>query len=283
MKETLADKKAQLHASGWPPVPTDAETIRRIGTSRRRNRRAVVASVAAIGCLALVVPFGVSWLGEDPGNSQPPSNADEANEPGYRPTAGYRGVGALGLIFEVPTTWSDGDIACDGSPRSDTVIFGGGRDCLVPDPPKVSSLRVINAKADLVADAVAAASSSPVTDVDGVSVRMSPLHQADGSWTFAVLAEQGDVVVVATSQDKAILEQIRDTLRAVPEGWIVVPDVGPQPADAAAEQLRGRGFTVRVEDLHAPGHQPGSWVSTDPMVGAVVKQNSSIVIKRATP
>lgn len=255
----------------------------RPGASRQK-RRFVVAAVAAAACLMVLGPWGVRMLADLPGDSMSDSaSGGSASE--YRVADGYRGVGALGLIFEVPESWSDGDVACDGSPRSDTVVFGSGALCRVLNPPKVSSLRILPTGDQVAASAVAAARASEVVDVGGVRVRVSPVQQLeDGAWTFSVLDEHddlGDLVVIATSQDKGVVDRIRNTLREVPAGWVVVPDLRLATVDDGSARLRDMGLDVSVRDQDAPGHKPGSIVSTDPLMGSVVKHGSTVTINRA--
>ncbi len=145
---------------------------------------------------------------------------------------GYRGV-----AVEVPSAWGVNETRC-GTPMNDTVDFrphrGGDQRCLVPQ--HASSLTWAPLGYPRAAGDIGAA--KPVRDVAGLDVRRTPTtwNRCSPSslptlpclsttlWHGAVVVPSLDVVIWVDSRDKAIVREILDSVRPIPEGYTAVPD-----------------------------------------------------------
>lgn len=227
------------------------------------------AGLVALASLAVVLMHGSSTATQRPARSEA-SRLDVAT--------GYRAVGSLGLVFEVPETWGTGEVACDGSPVSDTVAFGGGRDCAVPHPPRVSSLLLTHSTNRQVAAVLDELDLSPA-QIGRTQVELSEVREVHGLWTFAVTDAQGDVALLR-AKDQAVATHAHAALRDVPPGYVLIDVSGSHPAEVAAE-LRALGLDPHVARVPAQGR--AGIVGLDPPLASVVPRGSRIAVELADP
>lgn len=261
-------------ATSWPQtVPEGASLVRQAAERRHRRRRGlqVAAAVMVVGAIA-AVPLAVRGL-----DANPPGDrvAGPVSTDGLGVAPGYRPVGVFGLVFEVPDSWGSEQLACDGSPTADTVAFGSGRDCLVLDPPRVSSLIIANRTDSRVADVLDRVDAVPGR-YGSVTVEVSAPVRLEGLWTFMVDGG-GEKVAVFRSVEAAPAQHAHEHLREVPEGWAAIPEPGLD-----AEQYRARlvdlGLDVRVIEVDHPDFPSGTMVGLSPDKGAVLRVGESVEI-----
>lgn len=265
----LDELRHRVHATTWPTVPPSGGEIIRYATARRvRRHRVILVGGAAVAVGALV--FGASNLGgmaHEERVTTPPATAP-SNDNGLGVAEGYRPVGALGMIFEVPAAWGTNDVACDGSPVADTVTFGFGRDCLILDPPKVSSLFITTEDNRLVAEVLADLTLSP-RQIDGVDLEVSPPSQVNELWAFAVADQTGRVALVQAEEENVARHAYR-ALRAIPDGYVTIPLMPRLSSDEASSELAELGLVPVSADAPASELPPGSVAGTNPPVASVV-------------
>ena len=280
----LDELRNEIDHLSWPPPPArDAAARTRREAARRVTRRRWVVSVACaatvgVGAVAVVAIDGFGDQQSGPSvtaSSDPPAVEDLVVADGYRP------VGALGLVFQVPQGWGTGEDACDGSPEADTVTFGEGVDCLVPNPPKVSYLMITRPDNDHVADVLMQIDFAATT-IDGIRVEASQPVAIDGLWTFAV-ANAGGEVAVFRSVDETTADHARHSLQAVPDGWVVIPPVPGLTPEEVWSALSDLGLEPIVRDVPVTDDiSRGIVTSLDPPVASVVKVGQRVTILRTT-
>lgn len=277
----LNELRERVHrVSGWPPVdPDGAELTRRSATRRtRRNRIAVIGGGAAVLGAIAIAPITLGGM-FDNDRDVPPANAP-TGQGSLGVAAGFRPVGALGLVFEIPQGWSTNEVACDGSPTGDTVAFGFGRLCEVPNPPKVSSLLITTEDNHLVTGILTNMQMASVR-IGGANLKASDPAQIDGLWTFAVADSTGDVVVVRT-QDEAVARHTRQALRAIPSGYVTIPLMPGLGVEAVRTRLSELGLSPVVKNVPANGRAVGDVVGTSPPVASVIQVGQDVEVLRAS-
>ncbi|WP_459973658.1 hypothetical protein [Nocardioides pyridinolyticus] len=202
------------------------------------------------------------------------------------PPEGTRWVGYDGVVVAVPDWWTTGETQC-GAPVEDTVYFDSGAiyDCAVRADPatvrEVSSLAVLDNDNDAYDD----------SDLDGGCEEWFPgvcrrLFGPAGSDTvFAVtIDEAGDGDVA----------EIRDSLRALPDGVTTVPlevagstpswGAEPRTARALVEGMEAAGLEVDVEEV-APDPSgdvadlpAGSLLDVEPAPGTPIADGGTVVV-----
>ena len=130
-------------AVSWyqPRTASDPASIAGIAGKRRRRRRLgaiAVSTLITLGSLALLIG-ALKPGGPQPSiGSSPPSGSVVPNSPGQV-------IGFHGLEVTAPASWKINDTTC-GTPQSDTVIRdeGATTTCLVPRPPGINSLELVD-------------------------------------------------------------------------------------------------------------------------------------------
>lgn len=277
---TDLDDLQRLAQSDWPRTSPGAGPTRQAAVRRgRRNMGATLVAGAAV--LVGVIAISPTMMGNDPsGGSVPsqPAASGSADSGSSTSSPGYRPVGALGLVFEVPEAWSTNEVACDGSPTADTVGFGFGRDCVVTNPPRVSSLLITREDNHLVEAVLGQLTLGPNV-IDGVQVEVSEPGFVDGMWTFAVAGRTGSVVLMRT-ENEDVLRHAFDSLRVIPAGHVVIPLMPRLSPQQAQEQLDQLGLETSIVDVESDA-AVGSVVGTTPPVAAVVARGQRVEILRA--
>lgn len=268
--------------TSWPDVPTNGGVaVRRAADRRTRRNRAVLvgAATVAVGVVVLSPATLNGVLDSERAVDPSPVSGPPAQE-GLDVADGYRPVGALGLVFEVPNAWATNEVACDGSPVADTVAFGFGRDCQILDPPTVSSLLITKASNRLVASDLDRLELTP-TRIDDLDVEVSEPARLDDWWAFAVADASGDVAVMKTL-DEAVARHAYRALRTIPDGYVTIPLLPRLTVDEVLSRLEGLGLVPVTSGVEVEGAMPGSVVGTEPPVASVVRIGSEIIVRRAS-
>lgn len=264
----------------------------------RRLRWQVVAAAATI----LAVTGGaaaVSLFAQD-------KDTDETTTPAFgAPPDGTRWVGMDGVVVAVPDWWTTGDTRCY-APVEDTVYFDPSAtvDCADPDydqsVDEVSALAILDGTQGY--GELVTRDMEPVGTVDGHEVVESPRCE---EWfedvcrrLFAVPSRGVVLAVTIDEPGDGDYDEIRDSLRILPEGMTTVPlaiDQGwtpswgsdPDAADALMDAIREAGLVVDVvtpeprEDRDTALYadlKPGSFLGAEPDLGSVIEEGGTVTV-----
>lgn len=288
---TDARHLSDVRVSDWTPSGSDPAGVRREARRRRRVRTLgiVAGGAASVGVFA-IVPMVV--LGDSASRDREPLPALASEHTDLGVDAGYRPVGAMGLVLEVPKSWGTDLVNCAGWPVADTVAFGGVQSCGAPRP-RVSSLIIAMRDDQTLAEVVqkvAATSSEAVGGVDDVSISGPQL--VDGLWTVVVLDSSGRAAVLQATGER-VARHFAEVLRPIPDGWAMIPQLVAENVAKAVSDLHDLGLTAQVEDEPMPpaaeilpgtvldGVDPGEVLSLDPPPAALVPTGSVVKVSRA--
>lgn len=242
----------------------------------------LVALVALVGLLLVAC-----------GNDSP-----DAEEP-----EGTRWVGSGRVVVAVPDWWSTGETQCL-QPVEDTVYWDSGAVADCADAPGRSEVREASTLAVLDPDGGYAeqllTQMEPAGEVDGVEVL--ELAGCD-DWlpgvcrhVVAVPSEHVVLAVTIADEDDGDYDEIRDSLRILPDGQTTVPlDVGmetptwgaePRVAAELARRLEAAGLEVETtvldpsaDDVGDIADLPeGSLLDVEPALGSVVDEGATVTI-----
>ena len=221
---------------------------------------------------------------------------------------GTRWVGMGRVVVAVPEWWSTGDTECL-TPVETTVYFDSGAiaDCAIPTPgavDEVSALAVLDATGGYGEKLVG--ESEPAGEVSG-----SEVVERDGCerWfegvcrrVFAVPDEGVVFAVTIHDAGDGSYEEIRDSLRILPEGTTTVPLAGPDgwtPAwaaepravDAVVRAVEGAGLVAEVVTAEQPRGAnvdiadlpEGSLLDVNPSLGSVIDVGGTVTITVSGP
>lgn len=230
---------------------------------------------------ALVVPLAACQPAED-----------DDGEWWEDPPFGTRWVGYDGVVVAVPDWWTTGETQC-GAPVEDTVYFDSGAiyECGVRADPE--ALREVSSLAVLENDNGAYDGQ----DLDGECEEWfrgvcRHLFALDGSDTvFAVTIDE---------EDDGDVEEIGDSLRALPDGVTTVPlttggPVGSTPSWGAEpfvvrdlrRMIQRAGLEVEIETVDADPDDaagtvadlpPGSLLDVSPALGTPIEEGGRVMV-----
>lgn len=276
--------------AGPPPL---AEVVAAGSRVRRRRRTALAgaaAAVVAVAGIGLAVPRVGDDRATDPVGTLP------------APPEGTRWVGTGRVVVAVPDRWSTGGTTCF-EPVEDTVYVDTGAiaDCAVPvrpeDADRASSLAVL--------DSAYAESQVP---------RMMPFAEVSGRevvelpgcdrWrpdacrhVFAVPAEDVVLAVTIAEPGDGDWQQIRDSLRILPDGLTTVPLATDEMfsatprlgtdatyVDRLAATIDAAGLDAEVVVVpRRPDTPAGTLVDISPSLGSVIEEGARVTITVAEP
>lgn len=224
------------------------------------------------------------------------------------PPEGMRWVGHGRVVVAVPEWWTTGETDCL-APVETTVYFDSGAitDC-APSMPEavdeVSALAVLDARSGYGEKLVG--ESEPAGEVSG-----RDLVERDGCerWfegvcrqVFAVPGEGVVFAVTIHDEGDGDYEQIRDSLRILPEGWTTVPlatadgwtptwGAAPAAADAVVKAIEAAGLRAEVVTADRPTGAnvdiadlpEGSLLDVDPSMGGVIDVGGTVTLTVSGP
>lgn len=226
------------------------------------------------------------------------------------PTApeGTRWVGWGRVVVAVPDWWTTGETRCY-APVEDTVYFESGAVADCADGPTAGEVGEVSSLAVLQSDRgygeLKLRDMSPVAEVAGREVLEAP---GCDEWfrnvcrrLFAVPSEDVVFAVTIDEEGDGDYEEIRDSLRLLPEGMTTVPlawkdgwtptwGAEPESVERLRTAIEGAGLRVetvradtggsseRVAGLTADGLVPGSLLGVDPALGSPIELGGTVAL-----
>lgn len=268
------------------------ETMRTVRRPRWQVAVVVVAVLAVIGGAAAVrLLVTDDSRGSDSSFGAPPE--------------GTRWVGMDDVVVAVPDWWTTGETRCS-APVEDTVYFDEAATVDCTDPAARHVVREVSALAILDGSKgygeLMTRDMEPVGEVDGHEV----VEARDcEEWFEGVCRRMFAVpslgIVFAVTIDEpgdGDYEQIRDSLRILPDGVTTVPiaiddgwtpDWGAEPdvADTLMDEIRDAGLEVKVVTpeprqggdiaMYAE-FPPGSYLGAEPSLGSVIDEGGTVTV-----
>ena len=284
--------------TGHPPV---AALVTEGERSKRRRRHWMAGGMAATLIVAVVAGGAIV----DAVNDKDAGVADAvAQFPA--PPEGMRWVGLGQVVVAVPDWWTTGETQCL-EPVEDTVYFDQGAVADCQDPPSPATVREVSALAVLDATTgygeYITRSMDPLTEVDGHAV----LERAEcEEWfkgvcrhLFAVPSEGVTFAVTVTDDGGATYEDIRDSLRILPDdlttvplattdGWTPTWGAEPVATDALVAALENAGLEVEIEKVERPDDDAGggdyvsfpagSLLDVSPALGSLIEVGGTVTV-----
>lgn len=282
--------------AGPPPL---GEISASAGPARRRRRGAVLAAAAVV---LAVVGSGVAvqrtMLDDDRATDLPSGMP--------APPDGTRWVGLGRVVVAVPDWWTTGETQCL-APVETTVYFDSGATADCADPADPATIREVSALAVLDATGgygeYQTRSMQPVAEVDGEAVLEA---DACEEWfegvcrrMFAVPSEGVVFAVTIADEGDGSYEDIRDSIRILPDGLTTVPlaissgwtpawGADPRAADELVKVFDEAGLRVETEVAErserddvssmSASFPAGTLLDVSPSLGSVIEEGGTVTI-----
>lgn len=226
------------------------------------------------------------------------------------PPDGTRWVGMGRVVVAVPDWWTTGETRCL-APVEDTVYFDSSAIADCDDPPSPSLIREVSALAVLDGTrsygefqirgmrSIAEVDGHEVLELDGCDRWFKGVCRR----LFAVPSEGVVFAVTIAEEEDGSYEEIRDSLRILPDGQTTVPlEIGsgwtptwgaePDTTAVLVRSLEDAGLNVEVETFVRPegadtldyaNFPKGSLLGVSPELGSVIDVGGTVTVTVSGP
>jgi hypothetical protein len=279
----LLERRAAAVPSSRPPI--DAIIDAAPGGRPHGHRTAFLAAAAV---LALVIGAGVVW----------DSSRDDASPPPPTDTTlpvhdGYRWFAMNGIAVEVPASWTTASVGSCPPESVDAVVFDQEANAVCQDPridPQASSVHFESLDSRNFIAEMARPSQQHTISIGGhralatdlVELNCPPRSPVDCESVSGASVEVSelDVVIWVESPNPSTVEDVLASARALPDGYVAVPDLTGAAHSSAGRTVLELG--LKPESLCSDGGQVcdlGLTIAqTDPLAGSVVPIGSVVAL-----
>lgn len=268
---------------GVPPIDTLLTSGRAV--RRRRRRAAIVGTVAAtalvVGGGAVAAQMVDTGTGTDTDTGQETTVAQAVEAP-----EGTRLVGLGRVVVAVPEDWAANPTLCNRiDSRRPRIIFysPASGDCADPTRRDESSIAVSSMEPpDGPASTVSPSAAGPVEGYSTLNSGQTCIPDREQCLaSFGIRDLNAWFTVRVPESDTDTIDQIRDSLTVLPDGYTTVPGVpGATEEREVTAALREAGLAVEVQHTTCPPNAGclGGVSDINPAVGTVLPAGSTITV-----